>query len=173
MVAIRGIAVAAFVVVIAAACALGAQPAAPPAIGDSCLVGAWILTEETNQSGYTYAGVPVMVSGMAGAELAMTSGGEEKETFDGSKPLVGTLPNGLQLAITIRGAIIYEIHASAGKYNETGAAVQLPTTATAGGAPVTDYHSSYTPGSGTYSCDSGHLTMTTAGGNQTDLWTKA
>jgi len=170
--AVRLIAAAVALMIGSTACSLGRQSSSAPAIGDSCLVGSWVLTEQTNKSGYTYAGVPVAVSGMAGAKLALTAAGEEKETFDGSAPLVGTLANGLRLAITIRGAIIYKIHAASGKYQETGDVVQLPTTATAGGAAVADYHSSYSPGRGTYSCTEGGLTITTEGGNQTDVWSK-
>jgi len=168
----RLFAVATVLVVIAGACSFGKQTSNPPAIGDSCVVGSWVLTEETNESGYTYAGVPLAVSGLAGATLAITSSGDEKQSFEKSQPLVGTLPSGLELRITIRGSIDYKIHASAGKYAETGTVVQLPTTATAGGAPVTNYHSSYSPGSGTYSCASGNLTLTTSGGNQVDTWSK-
>ncbi len=164
--------IAAALVVASAACTLGSHASAAPPIGDSCLVGSWVLTEQTNQSGYTYANVPVIVSGLSGATLKMTAAGEEIESFDGSEPLVGTLSNGLQLAITIRGSIDYKIHAASGRYEETGTVVNLPTTATAGGAPVTDYHSSYSPGRGTYSCAGARLTLTTEGETQTDVWSK-
>jgi len=169
-VALRLIAVAAVLLLGSTACSVGSHSSTAAAIGDSCVVGSWILTEQTNPSGYTYAGVPVAVSGMAGAKLSLTAAGEEKETFDGSAPLVGTLANGLRLAITIRGAVIYQIHAASGKYQETGEVVQLPTTATVGGAPVPDYHSSYSPSSGSYACAAGRLTITTESGNQTDVW---
>ena len=159
-------------VLAASACSLGRPTSSAPAIGDSCVVGSWVLSEETNQSGYTYAGAPVAVSGMGGATLTLTASGDEKESFDNSAPLIGTLANGLRLAITIRGSIDYKIHAASGKYQETGAVVQLPTTASAGGAPVTDYHSSYSPGRGTYACGGGRLTITTETGNQTDVWSK-
>lgn len=154
------------------ACSFGRQSSTAPPIGDSCVVGSWVLSEETNHSGYAYAGVPVAVSGLAGAKLTLTTSGDEKESFDNSAPLIGTLANGLALSITIRGSIDYRIHAASGKYQETGTVVQLPTTAIAGGAPVTDYHSSYSPGRGTYSCAAGRLTITTEDGNQTDVWSK-
>ncbi len=170
--AVRNITVGLALVVVLTACSLGGQSSTPPQIGDSCVIGSWLLTKETNQSGYTYAGVPVAVGGLAGAQLSLTAGGEEKETFEGSAPLLGMLASGLQLSITIRGALIFQIHAASGKYQETGSVVQLPTTATAGGVPVADYHSSYSPGRGTYSCGGGRLTITTEGGNQTDVWTK-
>ncbi len=170
--AVRGISVGLALIIGLAACSLGGQSSTAPQIGDSCLIGSWLLARETNQSGYTYAGVPVAVDGLAGAQLSLTAGGEEKETFDGSAPLVGTLANGLQLSITIRGALIFQIHAASGKYQETGSVVQMPTTATAGGVPVANYRSSYSPGRGTYSCGGGRLTITTEGGNQTDVWTK-
>jgi hypothetical protein len=170
--AFRLIAAAVALILGSTACGFGRQSSSAPTIGDSCVVGSWVLTEQTNQSGYTYAGVPVAVAGLAGATLTLTASGEEKESFDGSAPLVGTLSNGVRLAITIRGSIDYKIHAASGKYQETGAVVQLPTTATAGGAAVADYHSSYSPGRGTYSCAGGGLTITTEGGNQTDVWSK-
>jgi hypothetical protein len=171
-VSLRVISVAA-ALVLWSACSFGRQASTAPAIGDSCVVGSWVLTEQTNQSGYTYAGAQVSVSGLAGATLTLTASGEEKESFDGSAPLIGTLSNDLRLAITIRGSIDYRIHAASGKYQETGDVVQLPTTATAGGAPVTDYHSSYSPSRGTYSCARGRLTFTTEDGNQADLWSKS
>ncbi len=170
--AIRVIAVGLVLVVGLTACSLGGKASTAPAIGDSCVVGSWVLSEETNQSGYTYAGVAVAVSGLAGAHLVLTAAGEEKESFDGSAPLAGTLANGLRLSITIRGSLDYGIHAASGKYQETGSVVHLATTATAGGVPVTDYHSSYSPGRGTFSCAGGRLTMTTSGGNQVDTWSK-
>jgi hypothetical protein len=172
--AVRPFAISVAFLLCAAGCSLGMPGSgAPPAIGDSCVVGRWILTQETNTSGYAYAGTPVAVSGLAGAQLTLTSAGDEKVNFDGSEPLVGTLASGLRLSITLGGSFDYKIHTASGQYQETGAVVQVPTTATAGGAPVTDYHSSNSPGSGTYTCSSGGLTMTTKGGNQTDSWSKA
>jgi len=171
--AVRHLAIGLALVLCAAGCSIGKPgSSAPPAIGDACVVGTWILTLETNTSGYTYAGTPVAVSGLAGAQLTLTSAGDEKVKFDGSEPLVGTLANGLRLSITLGGSFDYKIHAASGQYQETGAVVKLPTTATAGGAPVTDYHSSYSPGSGAYTCSSSGLSMTTKGGNQTDNWSK-
>jgi len=172
-VAVRFIAVAVALVLGSAACSFGRQSSTAPPIGDPCVVGSWVLTEETNHSGYAYAGAPVAVSGLAGATLRLSASGDEKESFDNSAPLIGTLANGVPLSITIRGSIDYRIRAASGKYEETGAVVQLPTTATAGGARVTDYHSSYAPGRGTYACAAGGLTITTEGGNQTDVWSKA
>ena len=145
----------------ATACAVNNAPA-KPAIGDSCVVGTWTLQHEENKSGYTYASTPVSVAGLQGAKLMLDAGGSETLRFDASEPLVGTLADGRALSITIRGSATFHIHADGGKYTESGSGVQMPTTATLAGAPVTDYHSSYAPGAGTYSCSSKSLTVTTA-----------
>ena len=152
-------------------CTLGGHSSSPPAVGDACIVGTWTLSSEQNVSGYTWNTAPVSVSGLAGAQLTITAAGDEKQVFDGSQPLEGTTAGGSVLRITIRGAFDFRIKADAGKYTETGAKVQLPTTATLNGQPV-DYHSAYEPGRGTYTCSGGNLTMVTAGGVQTDQWTK-
>lgn len=158
-------------VVSLSACSLGGHSSSPPAVGDTCVVGTWTLASEQNVSGYTWKSAPVSVSGLAGAKLTITSAGDEKEVFDASEPLQGTVADGSILRITIRGSYDFRIKAVAGKYTETGTATQLPTTATLSGAPV-NYHSSYEPGNGTYTCSGGSLTMVTAGEVQTDLWTK-
>jgi hypothetical protein len=157
---------------LASGCALPLQPAASTSnVGDSCLVGTWTLVEETNQHGYSLSETPVAVSGLAGSKLTITSRGDEKEVFDGSHPLEGTLADGRTLAIKIGGSFDFHIHGDGHKYAETGQKVQLPTSATVDGQPV-QYHSSYSPGSGTYQCSSSSLTITTSDGNQTDTWSK-
>ena len=142
-----------------------------PAVGDTCLAGNWVEVEEDNVSGYTWLGLPLPVSGLAGARLAIRSDGGETLTFDGSRPLVGITRAGQQLAIFVRGSVRFKVHGDGKKYTETGAVAQMPTTATLNGQPVT-YHSSQTPGPGTYSCAGTTLTMTTHGGVQTDHWTR-
>jgi hypothetical protein len=153
-------------------CSIGAHSSSPPpAVGDACLVGTWTLQSEQNKSGYSFNSESLAVAGLAGATLTITSAGEEKENFDSSQPLEGTLADGRRLRITIRGSFDFHIKAGGGKYTETGSATDLPTTATVDGQPV-NYHSSYAPGHGTYTCAGGSLTMTTGDGNQTDLWSK-
>ena len=145
--------------------------ASPPAVGDRCLVGTWTLVEETNRHGYSFNTVPLPVSGLAGSTLTITSAGEEKEVFDGSQPLVGTLSDGRKLVITIGGSTAFHIRGDGHKYTESGAKTDLPTTATLDGQPAS-YHSSYSPGTGTYQCSSSSLTLTTSDENQTDEWSK-
>ena len=154
------------------ACLLGSpkHAASSAAIGDTCLVGAWTLQQEENESGYTLENVPVAVKGLGGAILTFNSSGEEKETFDGSGPLIGRTGQG-ELAINISGAFLFQIHADKGKYTETGSRTQLPTTATLNGAPIT-YQSSYSPGSGTYECSASSLTMVTNDSVQTANWSR-
>jgi hypothetical protein len=153
-------------------CTLPGSAAAATTVGDTCLVGKWTLINETNQRGYSFSNVPVMVQGFAGATLTITSAGDEKEVFQGSAPLVGTLGDNRQLVITVGGSADFQIQASGGKYSETGKVTQLPTNATVAGQTVTNYHSSDSPGNGTYECTGSTLTITTSGGNQTDYWSK-
>jgi hypothetical protein len=154
-----------------AACALG-QSSSKPALGDACMVGGWTLQHEENRSGYAYASEPVAVAGLQGARLVLDAGGTETIQFDASQPLVGTLSNGRVLSITIRGSAAFKIHADGHNYTETGSQTVLPTTATLDGAPISDYHSSYAAGRGTYSCSPSSLTVTTASNVQTDTWTR-
>lgn len=154
-------------------CSLGSKKAASStsaAIGDTCLVGAWTLEQDENTSGYTLDNVPVSVSGLAGASLKFSSSGEETGDFDGSDPLTGDA-GGRRLAIHIGGSFLFHIHADKGNYTETGSRTQLPTTATLDGVPI-KYQSSYSPGSGTYTCSSSHLTMVTSDSVQTTEWSR-
>jgi hypothetical protein len=154
------------------ACALGAQSSSPPPIGDSCIVGTWTLIDESNTSGYKYRNVPVSVTGLGGAKLTLSADGHEAENFAGSEPLIGTLADGRELSISIGGSFVFRIHAHADSYTETGNVTPLPTIATVDGRSVPDYHSSYAPGSGTYSCSRQSLTMATSTGVQTDHWSR-
>lgn len=165
------IAAAVVILTLGSACSLFASKPALPAVGDSCLVGTWTEVNEANSSGYTWLGVPLPVSGLAGAELRIQSDGTETLVFDGSAPLVGITRAGQRLAIFVRGSVKYRIHGDGKKYVESGAVAQMPTTATLDGQPVS-YHSAQTPGPGTYSCAKASLTMTTEGGVQTDSWTR-
>ena len=151
----------------------GATPAATPAIGDSCLVGTWTLQHEENKSGYSYAGTPVAVSGLAGAKLQLAADGSDTEVFDGSRPLVGVAPDGRTLSISIAGSVKYSIRGDGHNYTETGGRVDLPTVAMIDGATIAGYQSYYTAGGGTYTCSSRSVTFTTSTGIQTDTWSKA
>ena len=153
------------------ACADNRAPS-KPAIGDECVVGSWTLQHEENRSGYSVASIPVAVAGLQGANLVLDATGSETLQFDRSEPLVGITADGRMLSITIRGSATFYIHADGGKYTESGSVIQMPTTATLAGAPVTDFHSSYSPGTGTYSCSSKALIVTTATSVQTDTWSR-
>jgi hypothetical protein len=159
-------------VLVTAGCSLGSHSTTSAGVGDSCLVSDWVLADESNSTGYTYAGVPVAVDGLAGTKLTISSAGEEKEDFDGSRPLVGTLADGRVLSITIGGSIDFHIHASAGTFAETGTKTNLPTEATVDGSAVSGYQSFYEPAQGTYKCTAESLTMTTSDNVQTTTWSK-
>jgi hypothetical protein len=155
---------------LAAACSLG-HSSSTAAIGDSCLAGSWTLVLEKNSSAYALRGVSLAVQGLEGATLVIKSDGAETESFAESKPLVGTTESGQTLAITVRGTVMFHIHADGHAYAETGSKVNLPTTATLDGTPV-QYDSWDEPGHGTYSCSAHSLTTTTAGEVQTDSWSR-
>jgi hypothetical protein len=148
-----------------------ARAAQSPAIGDTCLVGTWTLQQSVNTNGYTYINAPLRVVGLRGATMTFAVDGTGSEDFAESEPLAGTAADGGKLAITIRGTWTLSIKGTQGHYVETGAKTDLPTTATFNGKQV-DYHSSYSPGNGTYSCSSSSLTMTTDDQVQTDSWSK-
>jgi hypothetical protein len=150
-------------------CALGSS-AAPP-IGDACLVGSWTLQQSVNTNGYTFTNAPLRVAGLRGATLTLATDGSASEDFAQSEPLMGTTADGGKLVITIRGKWTFTIKGTGGHYKETGAKTDLPTTATLNGQAV-DYHSSYSPGQGSYSCSSSSLTLTTNDPVQTDIWSK-
>lgn len=146
---------------------------AKPAIGDSCLVGSWVLEHEANRSGYLYSGTPVPVAGLGGAKLRFGADGVETEVFDGSAPLVGTTADGRVLSITIGGSVTYHIHADGHQYTETGTETNLPTMATIGAVVISDYQSHNSPGTGSYQCSGQSLTTTGSTGGQTDTWSRA
>jgi hypothetical protein len=162
----------AITVAVFSACSLGQPSNKPAAVGDTCLVGTWTLDLDTNSSGYTFNGVPVPVTGLQGAKLTVTAAGDERESFEGSLPLIGHLADGRELRIMIGGSLDFNIHAASHEYVETGTSTALPTTATIAGASISDYHSSYMPGSGTYTCSRQSLTVTTSSNVQTDTWSK-
>ena len=147
-------------------------PPSTPAIGDACLVGNWRLDHEVNRSGWSYRNTPVSVSGLNGAKLALGADGTESEVFAGSQPLVGTMADGRVLSIAIGGSFTFHLHADGRQYAESGTATAVPVTADVSGSPVTDYHGSYSPGTGTYECSQRTLTTTTSSGVQTDTWTR-
>ncbi len=149
-----------------------APAAAKPAIGDSCLVGAWVLQHEENKSGYMYNGTPVPVTGLAGARLTLGADGIETLVFDGSSPLVGTAADGRVLSISIGGSVTYHLHADGHRYTETGTVTSLPTTATIGGVTVTNYESHNSPGTDSYQCSTHSLTTAGSTGVQTDTWSR-
>ena len=149
------------------------RPSSTPAIGDACLVGNWRLDHEVNRSGWSYSNIPVSVSGLSGAKLALGADGTEREVFAGSAPLVGMMGNGRVLSITVGGSYTFHMHADGRQYVETGTVTALPVTATLGGSPVLDYHGSYSPGTGTYECSQLTLSTTTRSGVQTDTWSRA
>ncbi|MHB8689210.1 MAG: hypothetical protein ACYDB4_18790 [Candidatus Dormibacteraceae bacterium] len=148
------------------------RPASAPAIGDHCLVGSWSLDHEVNRSGWSYANTPVSVSGLDGARLTFDSDGTETVAFAASNPLVGALADGRLLSITIRGSFTFRLHADGHQYVESGAVTVVPVTARLDGVPVSDYHGSYSPGTGTYTCSQRTLTTTTSSGVQTDVWSR-
>jgi hypothetical protein len=153
-------------------CSLSPPASASQTIGDACLVGSWSLDNEVNRSGWSYANTPLSVSGLHGARLTLGADGTEKELFAESNPLVGTLADGRVLSITIRGSFAFRLHADGHRYVETGKVTVVPVTANLDGVPVSDYHGSYSPGTGTYACSQRTLTTTTGSGVQTDTWSR-
>ncbi len=115
--------------------------------------------------------VPLRVAGLRDATMTLDVDGTGLEDFAQSEPLLGTTADGGKLAITIRGSWTFSLKGTGGHWVQTGTKTELPTTATFNGKP-TDYHSSYAPGSGTYSCTRTSLTMSTDKQVQTDSWSK-
>ena len=152
-------------------CTLGNPATTAPAIGDTCLVGTWLLDRDVNTRGYSVNNVPLEVAGLQGAKMTFTSDGKGVEDFGGSDPLLGTTADGHHLSITLRGTWPFHIHADGHRYVETSPKTPLQTTATVDGQSI-EYSSYYTPASGTYTCAKSALTMTTDSGVQTDQWSR-
>ena len=142
-----------------------------PAIGDTCFVGRWTLQQSVNTTGYSFNNAPLRVAGLQGATVTFSLDGTASEDFAQSRPLLGATADGGKLAITIRGTFAFSIKTTGHSYVETGTKTELPTTATFNGKPA-NYGSSYEPSSGTYSCTSSSLTMSTDNKVQTDSWSK-
>jgi len=156
---------------LSSACSVNRQ-SSPPAVGDACLVGNWSLDQEVSPSGWLYANTPVSVAGLRGARLTLGADGTETEAFAGSSPLVGALADGRVLSITIRGSFTFHLHSDGNQYVESGAVTTMSVAATINGAVIPDYHGSYSPGTGTYSCSQRTLTTTTRPDLQTDTATR-
>ncbi|MGB9483712.1 MAG: hypothetical protein WCB86_07450 [Candidatus Dormiibacterota bacterium] len=74
-----------------------------PAVGDSCLVGAWILVKESDPTSFTWDGVTVPVAGLAGADMTITPGGTEVDNYSNSQPLLGTYQD-QTFSVQVRGS---------------------------------------------------------------------
>jgi hypothetical protein len=81
--------------------------AAPPPLGDACLVGRWIDRRSVDATDWTFNGQVVPVTGLAGFVLTLSADGEETDDWSNSEPLIGTY-QGQQLKIVLRG--FYTFH---------------------------------------------------------------
>jgi hypothetical protein len=158
------------VVALTAACTLG-HASSTSSVGDQCMVGTWTEVDEVNVSAYSINNESLSVAGFKGSGLTISSDGAESLSFDSSEPLIGTTKAGARLVITIRGKATFHIRGDGHMYSETGSKVTLATEATLNGKPVS-YQSSYAPGHGTYTCDAHSLVTVSAGGVQTDTWSR-
>jgi hypothetical protein len=144
------------------------SPSAPPAIGDSCLVGIW------KDSGYTtttnYQGTEVAMTGAGGNLDHIAASGADSDVYDGSdaSALTGTY-QGSQLKQVIKGTALQTIKANPKAH--TAVAVGK---GWAAGATNTYYYkgqttpgtlgkASATPVNYTYSCTPAKLTWTEDG----------
>ena len=137
------------------------QPnAAPVATINSCLVGQWTETGETDE--IEEDGTEITLSGGRGRRLAFTAAGTETADYTHSAPLVGTY-EGRQLRLTTTGTVTFEDSTSGSRLTFRSADYAGSTeTATYGGAPV-ELGRRTTPPPDTYACTSTTLTESANG----------
>lgn len=127
----------------------------PPtsAIGDSCLIGRWVETQQSAPGNWTVGGQVVPVAGLGGMVLTFTADGTETDDLGRAQPLVGDY-QGHQVKFVERGLVRFHVHADGGVLSQAAAG---------GSATVSFYYDgvyqptgfiSYTPGTYSYRCGS-------------------
>jgi hypothetical protein len=80
------------------------------AIGDSCLVGRWVGTNESAPGNWSWNNDVISVSGLSGLIITYSEDGKETDELAGTQPLIGDF-HGHQIKIVLRGSATYSIHA--------------------------------------------------------------
>jgi len=91
---------------------LHASPSAYPqaAMGDGCLVGHWVMTQEA--LGWEIPGsAPAQLVGGAKATLAINADGSAQLNYAGSAPLLGTIGS-KSASLAYQGSLDYQVHAA-------------------------------------------------------------
>ena len=94
-----------------------AVPKANPAIGDGCLVGTWVGTNESAPGNWTWNGELIAVSGLAGMLVTFKPDGIERLDLSHAAPLVADY-HGHQIKIVIRGAVDFRVHADGHAFDQ-------------------------------------------------------
>lgn len=140
--------------------ALAAPSAAQPPIGDGCLVGRWVETQQSAPGNWAWNGEIVGVSGLRGMVVTFTAGGTEIDDLSAADPLTADY-RGHQLLIVERATIQFHVRADGH---------QLVQSAPIGGIAVSYYYDSqpiqggavFPPGVYRYSCGATTLHRETA-----------
>jgi hypothetical protein len=84
------------------------------AIGDSCLIGRWVLQKDSSPGNWTWNnGGPdevIAVSGQQGLVTTFSPDGGETDDFAAAQPLIGDY-HGHEVKIVIGGSVTYSVHA--------------------------------------------------------------
>jgi hypothetical protein len=129
-----------------------------PAVADSCVIGNWRATTVNTFFAVNSTNVPV--AGAAGTVLTITADGVAKWDYGAAAPLRGQA-GGYAVDTTWRGFETEMLRANAGVWAVTsGDGTHRSATATVNGRVVTvNPEGSYTPVSGSYTCDAHSLVV--------------
>jgi hypothetical protein len=96
-----------------AACSSSSSTPPPLAVGDSCLVGSWILVSQSSHSTTlptkTTKYSNLTLNGLKGATLTIAASGDSTFNYDSSAPAVGT-NNSIPESLTLRGTSTARLH---------------------------------------------------------------
>jgi hypothetical protein len=139
------------------------------AIGDACLVGNWMLSDEK----VVLASNNGSVEGGAGAKFTLAASGQGTLDFTASAPASGTA-GGSSLSVTDAGSLSLTALASNGSLTLTVVTNKATVTVTQGGVAGAPQAYVVTPGPYTYTCTAKNLTLTrsVAGDQETLAYAK-
>lgn len=142
----------------ATAVSISAATPSPPAIGDPCLVGHWVLTQETAPGNWTWANEVIAVKGLAGLTIDFTADGTETDNYNATRPLVGDY-HGHKVEIVLRGTVFYHTHADGHQIVQSSVAPNVTVTFYYDGVLQPGGYVSYTATTNSYVCSATQLRL--------------
>ena len=116
----------------------------PSAIGDTCLVGRWIESQETAPGIWKWNGEVVAMQGLAGAVVTFSADGVEIVRASGANPIVGDY-HGHQVKAVLSTNAAYHAHADGHQMTLDGGAVDSNATLYFDGTPQPIATAPYVP----------------------------